>query len=99
MLRAAGAIELRGQFEMRRGEPQPLAADVVHVSEHRRDCARVTAGRLCPPSLRIQMLEDELVHPVIDGIGLEQRLAKIRGGQSSGTSHGLLLASLVGHRD
>ena len=47
------------------------------------DCARVAAGRLGSPSAGIEMLEDELVDPVIDGIRFQQSLAKIGGGQSS----------------
>ena len=96
LLRAAGAIELLWKLEMRGREPEPLAADVVYMGEYRRDRARLAAGRFCPPGARMEMLEDELVHSVIDGVGLEQRVAKIRGGQSRGASHGISPDSVGG---
>lgn len=76
-LRAACAIEFSGQLNMRRGEPQPLAPDIMHMSEDRRDGARITTGRLRPPGAGIQVLEDELIHPLINGVVFQQRLTKI----------------------
>src|SRR5439155_10217551 len=38
---AAGAVELRWNFEVRSGKPDPLGADVVHVSEDCRNGAGV----------------------------------------------------------
>ena len=96
MLRAARAVKLRGQREMRGGEPQPLATDVMHMSEYRCDGSRVAAKRLRSPRVGIEMLEDQLVHAVIDDVALEQRLAKFRVRQSSGTSHGLFSISFGG---
>jgi hypothetical protein len=87
-LRAAGSIKLRGQLEMRRGKPQPLPANVVHMRKDRRDGAHVSAGRFCPPGAGMQTLDDKLIHLVVYGVGFQQRLAKIRSGQGSGTSHG-----------
>ena len=71
-LRAAGAIELSRQLEMRSGEPQPLATDVVDLGQDGSDRARVAARGLGVPGVGIEMLEDELVYVVADGVGLHQ---------------------------
>ena len=70
---------------MRGGEPQPLATNVVHVREDSCNGSRIAAISLRSPRPRVQMLEDELVHAIIHGIGFEQRLAKILRGQSRAT--------------
>jgi hypothetical protein len=85
MLRAPRAIELGGKLHMRGGEPQPLATNVVHVRKNSCNGPRIAAVRLRSPRPRVQMLEDELVHAIIHGIGFEQRLAKILRGQSRAT--------------
>src|SRR3974377_678884 len=58
LLRAARAIEVLRQPDVGVRESQPLASDVVHMSEYRGDCARVSARRLCPPCVGIQILKN-----------------------------------------
>ena len=72
---------------MRGREPQPLAADVVNVSEDGSDGTSLAPGRLGAPRAGVEMLKQELVHPVVDGVGLQQRLAKVHSGGSSEAGH------------
>ena len=58
LLRAAQAIEVLRQADVGGGESQPLASDVVHMSENRGDCAHVSARRFCPPCMGIQILKN-----------------------------------------
>lgn len=51
---------------MRSGQPDPFTADVVHVGEDGGDGADI-AGRLGFPCGGVEMLDDELVHLLIDG--------------------------------
>ena len=48
------------------GQPDPFAADVVHVGEDRCNGADI-AGRPHLPYSRVEMLDDELVHSLVDG--------------------------------
>ena len=74
---ASAAVELRRKRKMGCGEPQPLAADVLHVSKYCRDRAGTAARRLRPPGSRIKFLQDDLVHPVVDRISLGQCLGNV----------------------
>src|SRR5215472_16702044 len=67
-LRAARAVKFRRQLEMCRGESEPLAPDVVYMGEDRDYGASVAARRLCSPSFRIELSENELVHSFVDGV-------------------------------
>ena len=76
--RAARAVELEGDLQVRSRQPDPLRADVVHVGE---DCgngadgvvAWVPGGRagsgLCcrfrSPGGRVEMFDEKLVHAVV----------------------------------
>ncbi len=53
---AVGTVELRWNLEVRRGEPDPLAADVVHVGEDRGDGADV-AARFGFPRGRVEVFD------------------------------------------
>src|SRR5262245_12659777 len=79
-LRAVGAVKLRRQLDVRCGKPQPFAPDVVHVREDRDDRASLAAGRLCSPGSWIEMRQDQLIHPLTDGIAFQKRFTKLRGG-------------------
>jgi hypothetical protein len=76
-LRAVRAVELGGDFEMRRGEPDPLGADVVHVREDRRNGADV-AGWLGCPDRGSEMGEEELVQALVSGEDAEGELGRVR---------------------
>jgi hypothetical protein len=49
----------------------------VKVREDRGDGspAALLSGRLSTPSLRVQVSKQELVHGIVDGVGLEQDIA------------------------
>jgi hypothetical protein len=49
----------------------------VKVREDRGDGCPVAldAGRLFAPGLRVQVGEQELIHSIVDGVGLEQDIA------------------------
>jgi hypothetical protein len=50
------AVELSWNFQVRSCKPDPLAADIVHVGEDRRNGADLT-GRLSCPSGRVKMFD------------------------------------------
>ena len=90
LLRCAGrAVELCWDSEMRSGEPDPLAANVMHVGEDGGDgpgLVRPRAGqfrreigwRFCFPGRRVQVLNQELVHAVVGGEHLNCGSAELR---------------------
>jgi hypothetical protein len=47
------------------------------MGEDRGNRPRIAAGRLRSPGTSIEVLEDELVDPIVDRIGFEHRPAKI----------------------
>ncbi len=64
--RAARAIKLRWNLQMRRRKPHPLAANIVHVGKdrgYRADSAR----RLGSPRRRGKIFDEKLVHALISG--------------------------------
>src|SRR3989442_1688666 len=70
--RAVGAIELWWNLKVRSGKPDPLAADIVHVGEDRRNGADlVFAGRFGSPGGRVKMFDKNLVHALIGGKDLD----------------------------
>jgi len=78
--RAVRAIELSRNFQMRSAKPDPLAADIVHVREDRRNGAwRSVAGRArrfgCRrfgnPGGRVKMFDKHLIHALIGGKDLD----------------------------
>src|SRR5947208_7327909 len=74
--RAARAVELWWNFQVRSGKPDPLAADVVHVGEDRRDGAGL-AGWFGYPGRRIEMFDENLVDPIIGGKDPDCRSAEL----------------------
>ncbi len=62
--RAIRTLQLWRNFQMRRGQPHPLTTDVMHVRKDRRNRSHL-ARRLRIPSRGIQMLDQQLVHPLI----------------------------------
>jgi len=72
---------------MRGGEPKPLSTDIVHVGEDGGNGTSTgSVGHRAAPGARGEMLKDELVQLVVDGIGFEEDLQEIliRCGQSAG---------------
>ena len=68
--RAVRAVELWRDLQMRSGKPDPLAADIVHVGEDRRNGADF-AGGFGPPSGRVKMFDEKLVHAIVGGKDLD----------------------------
>ena len=64
--RAVRAVKLSRNLQVRSCKPDPLAADVVHVREDRRNGAGL-AGRLGFPRGRIKTFDQHLVDAIIDG--------------------------------
>ena len=83
---------------MRSGKPDPLAADIVHVGEDRRNGADL-AGRFGSPGGRVKMFDKNLVHTIIGGKDLDCGSAQLRVNLLSGNlvltrGHGALLLDL-----
>jgi len=57
---------------MRSRKPDPLAANIVHVREDRRNGAGL-ARRLGPPDAGVKVFDKKLVHPIIGGKDLDGR--------------------------
>lgn len=49
---------------MRSRQPDPLAADIVQMRKDRRDGSDI-AGRFSSPGSRIEMFDQNLVHPIV----------------------------------
>jgi hypothetical protein len=49
----------------------------MDVREDGGDRASFTAGQLSAPCSGIEVLEDDLIHPLIYGVALHQHLAKV----------------------
>jgi len=65
---AVRAVELSWNLDVRSRKPDPLAADIVHVRENRRDGASPGFARwLGSPGGWIKMLYKNLVHAIIGG--------------------------------
>src|SRR5258708_36339221 len=76
--RAVRAVELCWNLQMRSCKPDPLAADIVHVSEDRGDGAGAgLAGRVGPPGRRVKMLDKNLVHAIIGGKNLHSGSSEV----------------------
>ena len=88
--RAVRAVELSWDLQVRSCKPDPLAADIVHVREDRRDGAGL-AGRFGPPGGRVKMLDKKLVHAIIGGKDLGCGLAELSVNFGLTRGHGSLL--------
>ena len=71
------AVELRRNFQMRRGKPDPFGTNVVHMREDCSDGANV-AGRFGNPGDRVEIVDQELVHAFICGEDFDGGLAELR---------------------
>jgi hypothetical protein len=49
----------------------------VDVGDDGGDCPSFTPGQFSAPGSGIEMLEDDLIHPLVYGVTLYQRLAKV----------------------
>src|SRR5216683_5990967 len=68
--RAARAVELWWNLQVRSCKPDPLGADIVHVREDRRNGADL-AGRFGSPGGRVKMFDKNLVDAIIGGKDLD----------------------------
>ncbi len=91
--RTARAVELWGNSQVRRGEPDPLRADIVHVREDRRNRADF-AGRLGFPDGSIKILDKNLVQALISPKDPDRGLSKLRVNLASAHRHSLILLEL-----
>jgi hypothetical protein len=64
--RAMRALELWWNLQVRSRQPDPLAADIVHVREDRRNGARA-AGWFGYPDGRVKMFDKDLVDAIVGG--------------------------------
>ncbi len=87
LLRAAGAIQPWGGLQVRRRQAKPLAANVVDVGKNGGDGAPLATRKLRAPCTRVEMLEHELVHAVIDRVGLLHALAQIVSERGNRSGH------------
>ena len=77
-LGAAMRVERGGTFEVRGVVAEPVASNVVKMSEDGGDGASATAGgggSCSAPSARVEMSEEKLVHGVIDSVGFDEHVA------------------------
>src|SRR6266849_3964843 len=80
---------------MRSGKPDPLAADIVHVREDRRNGADIVfAGRFGSPGGRVKMFDQNLVHAIIGGKDLDCGSAELSVNPGLTRGHGSLLLDL-----
>ena len=90
--RAVRAVELSGNLQVRSREPDPLAPDVMHVRENRRNAAGL-ALRFGSPGCRVQMFDKHLVDAIIGGKDLDCGAADLSLNLLSTRGHGF--SSLV----
>src|SRR5438874_2707615 len=88
---AVRAVELSYNLQMRSCKPDPLAADIVHVGEDRRNAADL-AGRFGSPGGRIKMFDKNLAHAIIGGKDLDCGSAELSVNLGLTRGHGSLLA-------
>ncbi len=87
---ATRTVHLSRNVEVRRREPDPLAANIVHVREDRRDGAGV-AGRFRSPNRRVKMFDKNLVDSIVGDKDLDGGWAKLRIDLALTRGHGALL--------
>ena len=101
--RAVRAVELCWNLQIRSGKPDPLAADIVHMGEDRRNgadfvLAGVFAGGLgwrfrCPGG-RVEMFDKNLVDALIGDKDLDGGSAELSVNLGLTRGHGSLLLDL-----
>ena len=87
--RAVRALELSWNLQMRSCKPHPLASDIVHVREDRRNGTGL-AGRFGSPGGRVKMFDKNLVHTIIGGKDLDCGSAELSVNLVSTRGHGSL---------
>ena len=87
--RAVRAVELWWDLQVRSCQPDPLAADIVHVREDRRNGADL-AGRFGSPGGRVKMFDKNLVHAVIGCKDLDRGSAELSVNLGLTRGHGSL---------
>ena len=88
--RAAHTIELPWNLQVGSGKPDPLAADVVHVREDRRNGANA-AGRLGFPDGWLKMFDQNLVDAVVREKDLDSGPAELSVNLELTPDHGSML--------
>jgi hypothetical protein len=78
LLRASASVQESRYFQVRSRQPQPLTADIVHMRKDPGNRAYAPARGLRPPRPRVEVLQDELVHEIIHGVGLNHLLNLVR---------------------
>lgn len=68
--RAMRAVKLLWNLQVRSGEPDPLAADIVHVREDRRNAAGL-ARRFGSPGGGVEAFDENLIDAVVGGKDLD----------------------------
>jgi len=91
--RAARAVELRWNLQVRSGKPDPLGADIVHVREDRRNGAGL-AGRFGSPGGGVEMFDKNLVDALIGGKDPDGGSAELSVDLVLTRGHGSLLLDL-----
>ena len=77
---AAIGFERRRTLEMRSGMLDPYEAAVMQMRENGSNgatAAAVDSAQLGAPSPRIEMLQQELIHGVVDGVGFQDDIANL----------------------
>jgi hypothetical protein len=92
--RAVCAIELRWNLQMRSRKPDPLATDIVHVREDRRNRPNV-AERFRFPSGRVKIFDKSLVDAIVGGEALDCGSAEPSVNLTKLLPQNLLLTKLV----
>jgi hypothetical protein len=75
--RAVCTVELSRNLQVRSRKPDPLATHIVQVREDGHNGTGL-AGRLGAPRGRVKVLDNYLVHAVVDGKYLDCSLAELR---------------------
>src|ERR1700721_2973113 len=63
-LRTAATLKCRRERQVWCGEPYPFTADVMDMAKDGGDRTTLIPGQLGTPRGRIEMLEDDLIHPL-----------------------------------
>jgi len=74
--RAARAVKLSWNLQVRSGKPDPLGTHIVHVREDGRNTADL-AGRFGSPGGRVKMFDKNLVDAIIGGKDLDRGSAEL----------------------
>ncbi len=87
---AVRAVELSWNLQVRSREPNPLAADIVHVREDRRNGAGL-AERFGSPGGSVKMFDEKLVYAIIGGKDLHCGSAELSVNLVLTRGHGFLI--------